>query len=81
MRRCYSINEILLRLVSQRIAAECNTMVKLGADITQVNAILPDVIRYHDQWREEMLAEMMAELDELNRLPRDPAPLTPLRRN
>jgi hypothetical protein len=82
-RRAYSINEILIRLVSQRIAVECGKMVEAGADIQQVNEVLPDVLLYYDVWREETLSRMMREFDDLERQAwsGDPSPLKPLTPN
>lgn len=80
MRRCYSINELLICLMSARIKIECRKMVEAGADIQQINEALPDMVTYYDTWREEMLSRCMREFDDLER-PRPPDDGTSLRPN
>jgi len=43
-RRCYSINEALIRLMDERIKAEVGKMIAAGASIEQVNETLPHII-------------------------------------
>jgi len=81
-RRRYAINEVLIRLMAERIKAGCGKMMDAGATAEQVNARLPDVIEYYDRWREETLSRLMREFDDLERpWPVDPSPLKPLTTN
>jgi len=79
-RRCYSINEALIRLMGERIKAEVGKMIAAGASIEQVNETLPHIIFFHDAWREETLQRFMAEFADLER-PRPTDDVASLRPN
>lgn len=76
-----AINEVLIRLMCEKIKTECGKMIEAGATIEQVNSVLPDMLIYYEGWRRETLNEVMRAFDDPNQPSHDPTPLTPLRMN
>src|SRR5262245_54915770 len=62
-RRVYSINECLIRLMSQRVARECSSMFDAGATAEAINDCLPHIVEHYDRWREDALQVMMVQFD------------------
>jgi hypothetical protein len=64
-RRCYSLNEMLLKIVGRYVKMECAKLIDAGFSIAEINARLPDVIVFYENWRSETLRQLMAEFDDL----------------
>jgi len=58
------VNECLIKIMSHRVAAECSKMAEGGASIDRINAVLPSMIQFYDQWRADVLQRVMGELDD-----------------
>jgi len=82
MRRCYSVNEVLIRLMSARIKTQCNRMVADGMTVEQVNEALPAIVSQWDEWREQTLQRLMTDIDDPEQAwPIDPLTLKPMMPN
>ena len=80
MRCNCAVNEVLIRLMCERIKIEVGKMIDAGASVEQVNDVLPDVLLYYETWRRETLDRVMREFDDLER-PRPTDDGTSLRPN
>lgn len=62
-RRVYSINEMLIRLAGQRVRFECCAMAEAGISQDEINAALPSIVGFYDEWRESALREVIDAFD------------------
>ena len=77
-----AINEVLIRLMCERIKTECMNMHNGGASVEDINEMLAEyILPHYEAWRREMLERAMAVVESMAPPPDDLSPLTPLRKN
>lgn len=76
----HAVNEVLIKLMGERIKQECSKLLDAGMSIDEINQTLAeDILPFYESWRRETLARAMREIEGMTATPDDRAPVTPLR--
>lgn len=77
----HAVNEVLIKLMGERVKVECSKMYEAGASVEDINAALVDIIAFWEDWRRQTLEQVMREVEGMTATLDDLSPPTSLRRN